>query len=347
MFSNRTEGFDPVAHAYSMVGRTYRASDYYEVGREKIREFARAVQNRHLVHWRDDIAAAYGYPGLLAPPTFASVSGHLAYSEIFPTILRGYDLSQMIQTDQMIEYHTTIHEGDRLTFEMCLESFRRAFGGDLIGLRQVVFNHRAEPVLTSRTAIVGRSSDDPALAHTAVESLMPAFGDRERGPHQKNPPRRVDVPTIPGPENYWHGAGEHVVAFDSLVVGDRLAPRTVRLSKGDLVNYAGVSGDPNPIHWSEKLAHLMRLETVVAQGMLTIGLGADYVSSWLGDPGAIRALNVRLTSPVYVTETGAEIEFTGRIKAVDPDRSSAIVAIGAKHRGRNVFGRATATVALR
>ncbi|MFE7801002.1 fused (3R)-hydroxyacyl-ACP dehydratase subunits HadA/HadB [Nocardia sp. NPDC057440] len=347
MFSNRTDGFDPVAHAHSMVGRTYRASDHYEVGREKIREFAQAVRNHHLAHWRDDIAAAYGYPGLLAPPTFASVPGHLAYSEIFPTILRGYDLSQMIQTDQMIEYHTTIHEGDRLTFEVCLESFRRAFGGDLIGLRQVVFNHRDEPVMTSRTAIAGRSSVEPDLAQTAVESLMPAFSDPEVGPRRKRRPRRVDVPAIPRPEDHWRDAGENVVAFGSLIVGDQLPPRTVRLSVGDLVNYAGVSGDPNPIHWSEKLAHLMSLETVVAQGMLTIGLAADYVSSWLGDPGAMRALNVRLTSPVYVTEAGAEIEFTGRIKELDPVRSSAIVAIGAKHRGRNIFGRATAAVALR
>ncbi|MEV6426686.1 fused (3R)-hydroxyacyl-ACP dehydratase subunits HadA/HadB [Nocardia sp. NPDC051463] len=330
-----------------MVGRTFRASEHYEVGREKVREFARAVRNHHLVHWRGDIAAAYGYRGLLVPPTFASVPGHLAYSEIFPTILRGYDLSQMIQTDQMIEYHATIHEGDRLTFEVCLESFRRAFGGDLIGLRQVVFNHRDEPVMTSRTAIVGRSSVESDLAETAAESLMPAFNSREGGPRRKNPPLHVDVPTIPRPEDHWRGAGENVVAFDSLSVGDRLPPRTVRLTAGDLVNYAGVSGDPNPIHWSEKLAHLMRLETVVAQGMLTIGLGADYVSSWLGDPGAMRAFNVRLTSPVYVTETGAEIEFTGRIKAVDHARSSAIVALDAKHRGRNIFGRATATVALR
>ncbi len=36
---------DPAAHAVQMVGHHYRVEDFYEVGREKVREFARAVQD--------------------------------------------------------------------------------------------------------------------------------------------------------------------------------------------------------------------------------------------------------------------------------------------------------------
>jgi hypothetical protein len=53
------------------------------------------------------------------------------------------------------------------------------------------------------------------------------------------------------------------------------------------VNYAGVAGDANPIHWDESLAKLAGLPDVIAHGMLTMGLGAGFVSAWSGDPGAV------------------------------------------------------------
>ena len=73
-----------------------------------------------------------------------------------------------------------------------------------------------------------------------------------------------------------------------------------KLTRGDLVNYAGVSGDANPIHWSDEVVKLAGLDNVVAHGMLTMGLGGGFVTSWLGDPGAVKEYNVRFTSPVYV-----------------------------------------------
>jgi acyl dehydratase len=131
-------------------------------------------------------------------------------------------------------------------------------------------------------------------------------------------------------------------------VGDDLPDRTYEVTRGDLVNYAGVSGDPNPIHWSDPVAKtLAGLPTVVAHGMLTMGLGAGYVTSWLGDPGAVAEYNVRFTSPVLVPETApAQVEFTGKVKSLDADAKQATIAIVAKFEGKKIFGRATATVNL-
>ncbi|EOM76511.1 (3R)-hydroxyacyl-ACP dehydratase subunit HadB [Rhodococcus rhodnii] len=135
--------------------------------------------------------------------------------------------------------------------------------------------------------------------------------------------------------------------FSGVAAGDELPPRTVTLTRGNLVNYAGVSGDPNPIHWSDEVAKLAGLPDVVAHGMLTMGLGAGFVTSWLGDPGAVREYNVRFTSPVFVpADSAAEVEFTGKVKSVDADSRTAVVAIVAKSAGKKVFGRATATVQL-
>lgn len=136
-------------------------------------------------------------------------------------------------------------------------------------------------------------------------------------------------------------------SFDTVTVGEELPGRTVQLTRGDLVNYAGVSGDPNPIHWSDEVVELAGLDNVIAHGMLTMGLGAGFVTSWLGDPGAVTEYNVRFTSSVYVpADAAAEVEFTGKVKSADPETKNAVIAIVARSAGKKIFGRATATVRL-
>jgi len=135
--------------------------------------------------------------------------------------------------------------------------------------------------------------------------------------------------------------------FDEITVGDELPERVVKLTRGDLVNYAGVSGDANPIHWSDEVVKLAGLDNVVAHGMLTMGLGAGFVTAWLGDPGAVKEYSVRFTSPVYVAaDKAAEVEFSGRVRSLDTDGRTAVIAITARQDGRRIFGRATATVRL-
>ena len=48
----------------------YRYPDHYEVEREKIREYAEAVQNTDAVFFKEDAASELGYKGLVAPLTF-------------------------------------------------------------------------------------------------------------------------------------------------------------------------------------------------------------------------------------------------------------------------------------
>jgi acyl dehydratase len=86
------EELDPAANAAAMVGHHYRVDDYYEVGREKVREYARAVQDYHPVHWDEDAAQEYGYDNLLAPVTFISLVGILAQRKLFEEVVTGYDL---------------------------------------------------------------------------------------------------------------------------------------------------------------------------------------------------------------------------------------------------------------
>lgn len=340
------EDFDAAAHARDMVGHHYRVDDYYEVGREKVREYARAVQDYHPVHWDEDVAREYGYDGLVAPVTFISLVGILAQRKLFEQVVTGYDLSQIMQTDQILEFHRPIKVGDRLVCDVYLHSFRQAFGGDIIVTKNIVTSGD-ELVLTTYTTLVGRSGGDvdpnisEAVRNVLMHGIAEAPGQRPRTtPPVTEPPVPVaTVPELP--------VSTRALRFEDVSAGDELPARKVRLTRGDLVNYAGVSGDANPIHWSDEMVKLAGLDNVVAHGMLTMGLGGGFVSSWLGDPGAIKEYNVRFTSPVYVAaDEPAEIEYSGKVKSVDPETRTAVVAMVAKSAGRKIFGRATATVQL-
>jgi acyl dehydratase len=136
--------------------------------------------------------------------------------------------------------------------------------------------------------------------------------------------------------------------FEDVQVGGELPVRHARLSRGDLVNYAGVAGDANPIHWDEDIAKLAGLPDVIAHGMLTMGLGAGFVSAWSGDPGAVTRYAVRLSQPAIVPAAeGADIEFSGRVKSLDPATRTGVVIVAAKSDGRKIFGLATANVRFR
>lgn len=54
----------------SFVGRSYPPTDPYEVGREKIREFAVAVGDANPVYTDPEAAKAFGHLDVIAPPTF-------------------------------------------------------------------------------------------------------------------------------------------------------------------------------------------------------------------------------------------------------------------------------------
>ncbi|MGY4101019.1 fused (3R)-hydroxyacyl-ACP dehydratase subunits HadA/HadB [Nocardia sp. R16R-3T] len=342
------EELDPAAHAAAMVGHHYRVDDYYEVGREKVREYARAVQDYHPVHWDEDAAQEYGYAGLLAPLTFISLVGILAQRKLFEQIVTGYDLSQIMQTDQILEFHRPIKVGDQLVCDVYLHSFRQAFGGDIIVTKNIVTAQNDELVLTTYTTLIGRSGGDidPNLQGAVRNVLMHGIGE-DAPSHHPRTAAGTDVLAVSAPAVPAIAPSKHAINFEDVAVGDELPSRTVRLTRGDLVNYAGVSGDANPIHWSDEVVKLVGLDNVVAHGMLTMGLGGGFVTSWLGDPGAVKEYNVRFTSPVYVgSEEPAEVEYTGKVKSVDPETKTAVVAIVAKSAGKKIFGRATATVQL-
>lgn len=327
------------------VGHHYEMDGTYLVGREKLREYARAVQDYHPAHWDVVAAAELGYSGLVAPLTFTSTPGMTCNRRMFEQIVVGYDT--YMQTEEVFEQHRPIVEGDELRVDVELTSVRRIAGRDLITVTNTFTDTAGERVHTLHTTVVGLTAEDlnPEIK-TAVQRAMmhdvDIFGIGEEDYHKTVRPegqvRIADGGTrTPGTAN-----------FEDLKVGDELPAHHTRLSRGDLVNYAGVAGDANPIHWDEDIAKLAGLPDVIAHGMLTMGLGAGFASSWTGDPGAVTRYAVRLSAPAIVSATeGADIEFGGRIKSLDPATRTGVVLVTAKSGDRKIFGLATLNVRFR
>ncbi len=330
------------------VGHHYQMDGTYLVGREKVREYARAVQDNHPAHWDVDAAAELGYPGLVAPLTFTSVPGMTCNRRMFESVVVGYDT--YLQTEEVFEQHRPIVAGDELHIDVELTSVRRTAGRDFITVTNTYTDAAGERVHTLHTTVVGITADDvdPAIKAVVQSAMMHdayalPIGESEPVYHKTVRPDG-EVRIADGVTTRTPGTPD----FDDVQVGDELPTHHIRLSRGDLVNYAGVAGDANPIHWDEQIAKAAGLPDVIAHGMLTMGLGAAFASSWSGDPGAVTRYAVRLSQPAIVSGTGgADIEFSGRIKSLDPATRTGVVVVGAKSGGKKIFGMATLNVRFR
>jgi acyl dehydratase len=314
----------------SRVGHYYQMADTYLVGREKIREFARAVQDNHPAHWDVDAAKRLGYPGLIAPLTFTSGPAMACNQRMF---------------EQVFEQHRPIVEGDELRIDIELTSVRRVAGRDLITVTNTFTDTAGEVVHTLHTTVVGVTGEEvDAAIRPAVQGVMMhginMLGAEESGEaYVKTLRPQIETRTAEPT------AAPASPSFDDLKVGDELPVHHTRLSRGDLVNYAGVAGDANPLHWDENIAKLAGQPDVIAHGMLTMGLGASFASSWTDDPGSVTRYAVRLSQPAVVpADGGADIEYSGKIKSLDPQTRTGVVLVGAKSQGRKIFGLATMNI---
>ena len=128
-------------------------------------------------------------------------------------------------------------------------------------------------------------------------------------------------------------------------IGTEFPARTFRVTRADLVRYAGASGDFNPIHWSDRVATSVGLPGVIAHGMLTMALAGEALAAWLGDTTRIVEYGVTFTNPVLVPDDdqGAEVVIAGQVKR-QTDEGLFQVELTATAAGQKVLGQARALV---
>ena len=131
-------------------------------------------------------------------------------------------------------------------------------------------------------------------------------------------------------------------------MSDEMEPQTFRVTRADLVRYAGASGDFNPIHWSERFATGVGLPGVIAHGMFTMALVGRAVTGWAGAPDAVIEFSVRFARPVPVPDTdeGTEVVVSARVKDTTENGDTRLV-LTATCNGEKVLSLAQAVIRKR
>jgi acyl dehydratase len=124
-----------------------------------------------------------------------------------------------------------------------------------------------------------------------------------------------------------------------------LPDQTFRVTRLDLVKYAGASGDFNPIHWNDRFAAAVGLPGVIAHGLLTMALVGRALTGWAGNPAGIVDFNVRFTRPVVVPDTdeGAELVVRAALRQWT-DEGYAVLDLTATCGTDKILSQARATV---
>ena len=118
----------------------------------------------------------------------------------------------------------------------------------------------------------------------------------------------------------------------------RWQPQTFRVTRADLVRYAGASGDFNPIHWSDRIATGVGLPGVIAHGMFTMALAGRAVTGWAGAPDAVLDFGVRFTRPVRCPTTTRAPRSWSPVSSRRSLTGRAVLDLTATCKGEKVLG---------
>jgi acyl dehydratase len=139
-----------------LQGRVYPQTPGYLVGREKIREFSRAVLSANPLNFDVEAAQAAGYADLVAPPTFAIVMQELTLQQLLADEDAGIELSHVVHGDQRFSQSRPIVAGDELTATMTIASVKTLGGNAMITSESRIEDAEGNHVVTSISTLVVR-----------------------------------------------------------------------------------------------------------------------------------------------------------------------------------------------
>lgn len=142
-----------------IVGKVFTSDEVFQVGRERIREFASAVKATHPIHFEVDAAQTAGYADVVAPPTFAIILAQRADAALIEDPDSGIDFSRVVHADQRFTHHRPIVAGDELTTEVHVDNVRTMGSGAMLITREEITTVGGEAVATCVSSLLVRGED--------------------------------------------------------------------------------------------------------------------------------------------------------------------------------------------
>ncbi|MFV0434137.1 MAG: MaoC family dehydratase N-terminal domain-containing protein [Leucobacter sp.] len=140
-------------------GRIYPPTAPYLVGREKVREFARAVQSSSPLHLDPEAARTAGYADVVAPPTFAVVVQEATLAKLLADEEAGVDFSRVVHGDQRFSYTRPIVAGDELTATLTIAAVKQLGAHSMVTASSDIVDASGEHVVTAISTLVVRGEE--------------------------------------------------------------------------------------------------------------------------------------------------------------------------------------------
>ena len=143
----------------SFVGRTYPPTASYEVGREKIREFATAVFATSPINFDVEAARAAGHRDLVAPPTFPVVVQEATLAQLLAEPDAGIDFSRVVHGDQRFTFTRPVVAGDELTATLRVTSVKSLGPHSMVTAESTIVDADGAHVVTATSTLVVRGDE--------------------------------------------------------------------------------------------------------------------------------------------------------------------------------------------
>ena len=137
-----------------LVERTFPPTPTYQVGREKVREFARAVFATDAQHFEPEAAQALGYADVVAPPTFAMVIQDLTLQQLLSLPDSGIALERAVHAEQRFAYTRPIVAGDELVAQLTVTGIRTVGKNAMVTSQAEITDAAGEHVVTATSVLL-------------------------------------------------------------------------------------------------------------------------------------------------------------------------------------------------
>jgi len=143
-----------------VLGMVHKYDQVFVVGREQVRQFAKAVKSDHPASMDEAAAAELGHDTLVAGPTFVSIVALLVQQDFFRKVDVGMETMQIIQVDQKFVYHRPIKVGDRLHATVEVISVENRFSADIVQTRNTLTDDDGGLIMEAFTTLMGHEGDN-------------------------------------------------------------------------------------------------------------------------------------------------------------------------------------------
>lgn len=131
----------------------------YLVGREKIREFSRAVFATNPINHDPEAARAAGYADVVGPPTFAVVIQEATLTQLLAEPDAGIDFTRVVHGEQRFSYSRPIVAGDELTATLTVASVKSLGGHSMVTAESNIVDQAGAHVVTATSTLVVRGDE--------------------------------------------------------------------------------------------------------------------------------------------------------------------------------------------